>query len=281
MNLEFINIIGRVVLSTIFFANVSSAIAQKPEMVKIVKVKGQNKYNVMIGEKPFTSFLYPDTLEKPVLYPVYAVDGMDVTRGFPLHPKKGDPTDHPHHIGIWFNYENVDGLDFWNNSYAIPTAKKSLYGWIKTDRIIEAKSGEKGILSYHANWVNQGNDVLLEEITRLIKEERVNVVQVDLNGYKTEQSFFKGFTEAFPNAKVVLDISNVCPQYIYDILVIIYFQEMLKVKEVLILLTATNPGYMELINEGLEVLYKNLEITVQPIVLTIFVFIYYRDSIFL
>ena len=168
MNLEFINIIGRVVLSTIFFANVSSAIAQKPEMVKIVKVKGQNKYNVMIGEKPFTSFLYPDTLEKPVLYPVYAVDGMDVTRGFPLHPKKGDPTDHPHHIGIWFNYENVDGLDFWNNSYAIPAAKKSLYGWIKTDRIIEAKSGEKGILSYHANWVNQGNDVLLEEITRYI-----------------------------------------------------------------------------------------------------------------
>ena len=144
----------------------NSAIGQNTEMVKVVKVKKENKINILIGDKLFTSFLYPDTLEKPVLYPVFAADGIDVTRGFPLHPKQGDPTDHPHHIGIWFNYENVNGLDFWNNSYAIPKAKKSLYGWIKTDRIIETKSGAKGFLSYHANWTNQANDVLLEETTR-------------------------------------------------------------------------------------------------------------------
>ena len=144
----------------------NSTIGQNTEMVKVIKVKKENKINILIGDKLFTSFLYPDTLEKPVLYPVFAADGIDVTRGFPLHPKQGDPTDHPHHIGIWFNYENVNGLDFWNNSYAIPKAKKSLYGWIKTDRIIETKSGAKGFLSYHANWTNQANDVLLEETTR-------------------------------------------------------------------------------------------------------------------
>ncbi len=142
------------------------AMAQQTEMVKIVKGKNENKINVFVGQKLFTSFLYPDTLEKPVLYPLYASNGIMVTRGFPLHPLPGEPTDHPHHLGLWLTYENVNGLDFWNNSYAIPADKKHLYGWIKTDRILKTEDGAKGILSYHANWTNKQNDVLLEEITK-------------------------------------------------------------------------------------------------------------------
>ncbi len=144
----------------------SVAFAQTGEKVNVLKEVNKNKVDVFIGSKPFTSFLYPDTLEKPVLYPVFTAEGTDVTRGFPLNPKPGDPTDHPHHIGIWFNYENVNGLDFWNNSYAIPKEKKSQYGWIKTDKILNLKSGAKGVLAYHANWVNQQNSVLLEETTQ-------------------------------------------------------------------------------------------------------------------
>ncbi len=136
------------------------------EKVSIIKDDGKKKINVLIGQKLFTSFLYPDTLEKPVLYPIYTSEGTMITRGFPLNPRAGDPTDHPHHIGLWFNYENVNGLDFWNNSYAIPADKKNLYGWIKTDSIIETSGGDKGALAYHANWTNQSNEVLLEENTR-------------------------------------------------------------------------------------------------------------------
>jgi hypothetical protein len=143
-----------------------SSSAQKTENVKIVKEKNENKISVFIGQKFFTAFLYHDTLEKPVLYPLIASNGTTVTRGFPLHPLRGEPTDHPHHLGLWFNYENVNGLDFWNNSFAIPAEKKNLYGWIKTDKILETKNGQIGILSYHANWTNQKNGVLLEETTR-------------------------------------------------------------------------------------------------------------------
>jgi len=57
-------------------------------------------------------------------------------------------------------------LDFWNNFYAIPAAKKGGYGWIKTDRILGLSSGHTGTLAYHANWTNQQNEVLLEETTR-------------------------------------------------------------------------------------------------------------------
>lgn len=141
------------------------ATAQKMENVRFVKDKNGKKIDVFMGKQLFTSFMYPDTLEKPLLYPLYAANGTMVTRGFPLNPKAGEPTDHPHHLGLWFNYESVNGLDFWNNSFAIPAERKNKYGWIKTDQILKTEDGSKGILSYHANWTNQNNDVLLEEIT--------------------------------------------------------------------------------------------------------------------
>jgi hypothetical protein len=152
------------VILTLF--SITTSFSQRDETVKIVKNEKEQKVDIFIGQKLFTSFLFPDTLAKPVLYPIYAANGTVVTRGFPIHTVPGDPTDHPHHLGLWFNFENVNGLDFWNNSYAIPAEKKSGYGWIKTDRILESKSGSKGTISYHANWTNQKNSVLLEETTR-------------------------------------------------------------------------------------------------------------------
>jgi len=152
------------VIASIAFA--AGAAAQKSEQVKVIASKNEHKVDVFIAGKPFTSFLYPDSLEKPVLYPLRAANGTVVTRGFPLDPKPGDPTDHPHHIGLWFNFENLNGLDFWNNSYAIHQDKKNLYGWIRTDKVLETKSGATGVLAYHANWTNQQKDVILEETTR-------------------------------------------------------------------------------------------------------------------
>ncbi|MEP6597420.1 MAG: PmoA family protein [Ginsengibacter sp.] len=152
-----------IVLSVLLFI---ISFAQKKEQVKVIKNENEKKVDILIDEKLFTSFLYPDTLEKPVLYPLIAANGTIVTRGFPLDPKPGEPIDHPHHVGLWFTYENVNGLDFWNNSFAIPEEKKHLYGWIRTDSILETSGGKKGVLSYHANWTNKQKDVLLEETTR-------------------------------------------------------------------------------------------------------------------
>ena len=54
-----------------------------------------------------------------MLYPLITDEGITVTRGYPLAPRPGERVDHPHHAGLWFNYGNANGFDFWNNSDAI------------------------------------------------------------------------------------------------------------------------------------------------------------------
>lgn len=157
-----------------------AVMAQRPKsIVTVTPDAAQRKANITINGKPFTSFVYTDTLEKPVLYPIYAGNGQTITRGFPWQPEPGDPTDHPHHIGLWLNYEKVNGLDFWNNSYAIPAEKKKNYGWIKTEQVVTAESGPQGKLVYTANWVNQQQDVLLKENTTFLFSEENNTRIID------------------------------------------------------------------------------------------------------
>jgi hypothetical protein len=158
--MNFCNLLFFILLSPLIVA------AQHEEEVKLVKTIDENRVDIYVGSDLFTSFIYPDSIEKPVLFPIYDAGNTLITRGFPLAPRPGEPTDHPHHLGLWLTYENVNGIDFWNNSYAIPKDKKSLYGWIKTDSILEISSGRTGTLRYHAEWVNQQNQVLLEESTR-------------------------------------------------------------------------------------------------------------------
>ena len=53
-----------------------------------------------------------------------------MTRGFPLDPRAGERVDHPHHVGLWFNYGDVNGIDFWNNSDAITAERTAKMGTI-------------------------------------------------------------------------------------------------------------------------------------------------------
>lgn len=139
--------------------------AQSRNHVSVKNDSAIKKVSITVGGKAFTDFVYTDTMEKPFLYPIFAADGQTITRGFPWNPQPNDPTDHPHHIGLWFNYEKVNGLDFWNNSYAIAPDKKKQYGWIRTQKILETESGQNGKLVYLANWTDQQMNILLQEKT--------------------------------------------------------------------------------------------------------------------
>ncbi len=135
------------------------------QQIKIEHDRANNKLIITAGNRPFTEFIYPDSMEKPVLYPIYAADGALITRGYPVAPRPNEPIDHPHHIGLWMNYESVNGLDFWNNSFAIPADKKPQYGWIKTKAVTGIKNGSTGSFTYEANWQNIHAETLLKERT--------------------------------------------------------------------------------------------------------------------
>jgi hypothetical protein len=133
--------------------------------VKLIKDKKSPAIHITMVGKPFTDFFFPDTIAKQVLYPISAPNGTVITRGFPMNTQPGDPTDHPHHLGLWLNYESVNGLDFWNNSFAIQAEKKHLYGTIKFGKITEMKDGKIGKLGYESYWQDHTGKTLLNETT--------------------------------------------------------------------------------------------------------------------
>jgi hypothetical protein len=136
--------------------------------VKLVMDNSKQKVDILIGGKLFTAYCYPSNLEKPFLYPVIAPNGSVVTRGYPLEPRKGERVDHPHQIGLWFNHGNVNNLDFWNNSSAIPPDQKSSYGHIAVQKILKTENGETGLLEVASNWEDDKGNTILTEKTRYL-----------------------------------------------------------------------------------------------------------------
>lgn len=126
------------------------------------------RVEVTIDGRPFTSYIWTDTVKKPVLYPIRDAHGTIVTRGWPLDPRPGERADHPHHVGLWLNYENVNGIDFWNNSDAIKPADAPRMGTIRHRRIVTAKGGDRGELVTESDWVLHDGTTLLQERTTYV-----------------------------------------------------------------------------------------------------------------
>ena len=140
--------------------------AQKKESIDLNVKEGEKKVDVLIGGELFTSYIYPDNIMKPVLWPVNSAGGNMLTRSYPLINKAGDRTDHPHHVGVWLNYGDVNGLDFWNNSEAISPEKKSKYGSIYHQSIETAKGGKgSAVLATRSLWKSPDNTSMLEDQT--------------------------------------------------------------------------------------------------------------------
>lgn len=151
----------------------------KHKAIRLERLEEQHKVNVYIDGSLFTTYQYPSDLEKPFLFPVYAPNGSVITRGFPLAPRAGERVDHPHQVGIWFNHGNINGLDFWNNSSAIPADKKESYGHIAVQKIIRAEGGKKGILEVSSDWKDNKGTTLLTENTEYVFSAGKNSRTID------------------------------------------------------------------------------------------------------
>ena len=165
-----IRLVGPIVSSLVLlWALLGSAGPHSSDRISVTVQEEQRRVDVMIDGHPFTSYIWPDRLAKPVIYPVRTANGTIITRGYPLDPRPGERVDHPHHVGMWLNYENVNGIDFWNNSEAIKPQDAPKMGTIRHRSIIAAEGGsEEGKLEVEADWLTYSRKVLLQEHTRFV-----------------------------------------------------------------------------------------------------------------
>src|SRR5256712_12594762 len=148
--------------------------------VRVVKNEASRRADVFVDGQPFTAYVWPEKLKVPVLYPLRTAQGTIVTRGFPLEPRPGERVDHPHHAGFWLNYGNVNGVDFWNNSVALPPEQQKKMGTVVLRRISRATGGkDRGELEVETEWVMPDGLPILREVTTFVFRAAPNLRTID------------------------------------------------------------------------------------------------------
>jgi hypothetical protein len=135
---------------------------------------------IHIDGKPFTVFHYGTDANKPYLAPLRSASGKIVTRGFPMENIPGESKDHLHHRGLWFSYDDVNGVKFWEND---PSYTKPNIGRIVVAST-EWKDGSKsGTLKATMNWIDPNGQTLLVENRDMIfySDPKLRIIDFIIN----------------------------------------------------------------------------------------------------
>jgi len=144
---------SRLMIAGVVLAATAAGCAAGP---RVEFVQRDKQIDVTIDGNIAASYRYGSELTKPVLWPVKSPSGIVLTRGFPFAKVKGESTDHPHHTGVFFTYDKVNGQGFWNNTTSPPQ--------IKHIKIARMQPGDgEGTLSVLLHWVGKDGKALLDE----------------------------------------------------------------------------------------------------------------------
>ncbi len=87
-------------------------------------VENDNKVIIKYGDSIFTEYVFNDPeTNKTYLWPIYSPSGVSMTRSYPMSLVEGEQQDHPHHRGIWFGHEDINGSNSWAEAKSF-TSKK-------------------------------------------------------------------------------------------------------------------------------------------------------------
>lgn len=136
---------------------------------KIDFVKGEDKVDVVIDGKLFTSYVYKSELVKPILWPIFSPNGVEMTRGFPYKEVEGEAHDHPHHTGIFFTYDMNKNDKFWNSPAPPPQISH-----------VEFTKMENGELSTVMFWTSTTGKKLLQEDRTMVFSTIPNGIAIDM-----------------------------------------------------------------------------------------------------
>ncbi len=95
-------------------------------------------------------------------------------------PRDTERVDHPHHAGLWFNYGNVNGFDFWNNSDAIKPENRVKMGTIHHEKIVSVKSGAKGELVVDSVWETGAGQKIFNQRTKYVFSQKGDARTIDM-----------------------------------------------------------------------------------------------------
>jgi Methane oxygenase PmoA len=140
-------------------------LAMAPLLAQVKITQNTGRISVDIDGKPFTElFVSGPEVTKPYLHPLRAASGTIVTRAYPMAKVDGESTDHPHHRGLWFSHDDVNGTAFWFNEVSEKGDKK---GNIVLKKVNALKSGkDSGSIAVTFDWIDQhGKTVLTESRT--------------------------------------------------------------------------------------------------------------------
>jgi hypothetical protein len=172
-------------VATLLLVGPLLACAQKTKNFSLVEDKKKKEIRVMYKGRLLTAYCYYDSSRKPMLFPVNTVDGITVTRSYPFKMVAGERTDHPHHTGLWLNYESVNGLDFWNNSTAIPVERRERYGTIVHKNIFASNlvnnpaDSNVTTLQTQSEWIRPNKVKVLTEFARHDFRVEGNIFTID------------------------------------------------------------------------------------------------------
>lgn len=155
------------------FAGLENSILAQGETPRINLIAEKGQVLVKVNGQFFTKYIYQpelmDGCKKPVLFPILTAQGTAITRGFPIKSRPGERIDHPHHVGMWFNYGDVNGHDFWNNSNDIGPEHKGPFGTIRHTGKPKIKHiKDKAQLTVTADWLDKDGKPMLKETTAFV-----------------------------------------------------------------------------------------------------------------
>ncbi|MGI6457498.1 MAG: PmoA family protein [bacterium] len=155
-----------------------------PILAQVSFQEHEDRVDVLMGGKLFTTFHYGKEWDKPFLHPIIRLDGTIVTRGYPLEPLEGDSQDHPFHRGLWYAHGDINGVDFWREAteergnYPLPLGTIE----VQTKPQTSTRQG-RGTLSAAGHLItHEGQDIgtFLEQFT-FSQEEENQIIDIQIS----------------------------------------------------------------------------------------------------
>jgi hypothetical protein len=135
--------------------------------------------DVTIGGEPFTSYRFAKTQKKPYFWPIRDRAGQLISR--PLLTPAGKPwRDHPHHRGLWFAVDEVNGIKYW--------AERGTIASISLEPLVP--TGNPAQFKVVNHWLDrQGKPLLTESTTVSIYANRLIAYDATLTAEKEPVTF--------------------------------------------------------------------------------------------